>query len=111
MAQRRLELDSALAEKSTLLLVWNGREYNLPGAVPAKAVLKYLPLINEETGIPPAMIGEFMADLVGPDIYTELLDAGISLNDLSQVTTWLLGEYGLTPDSEKAESVAPGPNL
>lgn len=111
MSQRRLELDSAIAERKPLLLVWNGEEYNLPGAIQASAVLDYLPDISEGGGIPQAKLGLFFSDLIGEHTYRMLLERGLLWPDLQEIVAWLLREYGLIPaEGEDAEEGVPSAN-
>lgn len=109
MSKRRLELDAALADRKPLLLVWKGEEYNLPGAIPAKAVLDYLPVIAEKGGVPQEQIGQFFCDIIGEENYRALLDKGLSWPDLQTVVEWAVKEYGLVPagDEEEEEALTP----
>jgi len=103
---RRLDLDQAIADRKPLTLVFRGTEYEMPGAIPAKAVLSYLPVITEEGGIPQELLGEFFSDLIGKDTYYELLDAGLSFPELNEVVGWVVKEYGLVPAEPEGDGSA-----
>tara|TARA_B100001939_G_scaffold210164_1_gene180776 strand:- start:6897 stop:7244 length:348 start_codon:yes stop_codon:yes gene_type:complete len=85
-----------------------GRNYSIPGQLPASVVLGQLSILNEDGSIDPTQITKFLAELVGEENLQDMMDAKVSWKQLEDLLNWLLIQYNVIPDPEAEEVVAEG---
>lgn len=100
------DFDEALAENADEKLTFKvgGRTYEAPTALPAKVVLAQLKLSNDEGGIDQKNIGEWLSAVMGEMQFNQMLEDGISWQQLEKVLVFLLTAYGVIPDPEEKSS-------
>ena len=82
-----------------------GRNYSIPGQLPASVVLGQLSILNEDGSIDPTQITKFLAELVGEENLQDMMDAKVSWKQLEDLLNWLLIQYNVIPDPEAEEEV------
>ncbi len=73
-----------------------GKVYTLPATLPARTVLTQMRYSTEGDQIPMDVIPEWISSLVGKDNYEDMLDNGMTWNQMNEVLAYLLEVYGLS---------------
>jgi len=81
-------------KKEKLQIKVAGKTYDLPATLPARTVLAQMRYAGEEA-VPIDMIPEWIASLVGQDNFDQMLEDGITWDQMNDLLTYLLQEYGL----------------
>ena len=100
---RYLDLDSALLAKEPIRAKVNGKEYMFQGDLPAEVVMGYLKTLTVSGTLPMDQAESFFSDLVGRENYEDMKANGLTFPQLEYLSTWLLKEYGVTPESEEED--------
>jgi len=82
-----------------------GREYELPPSIPAKVMLESLRLQEEydtDDEIPNKKAIDIAIDLLGKDNVDQMMDDGITVNELTDIIQWS-NEIYTNPDDEEAD--------
>lgn len=103
------DFDKALeADKEPLQIKVAGKTYELPATLPARTVLAQMKYANVGDTIPMDIMPEWIASLVGQDKLNQMLDDGMTWEQMNEVLGYLLEVYGLTETSEVAEEPEEG---
>ena len=91
------DFDEALKadKKEELQIKVCGKEYTLPATLPARTVLAQIQYASQET-VPLEVMPEWIASLVGKDNFNQMLDDGISWDQMNELLVYLLEFYGLS---------------
>tara|TARA_B100000287_G_scaffold317579_1_gene301266 strand:+ start:215 stop:589 length:375 start_codon:yes stop_codon:yes gene_type:complete len=98
------DFDEALEELDIpdIVFMAKGVSYSLPGQISAKVVLKQMAFLTgadlDAQGIP-----EWLELLIGKENLNDMLDNGVSWQQVNDIAQWLLEQYGIAPDKELAE--------
>lgn len=71
-----------------------GKTYDLPATLPARTVLAQMRYANEST-VPMEMLPDWIASLVGKENFDQMLDDGMTWDQMNDLLQYLLEEYGL----------------
>lgn len=88
-----------------------GHSYSLPGKISAKAVLKQMEFFANDTMIDPNQIPQWLEVLIGEENLTAIVDSGATWEQINDLATWLLQQYGIAPEldlDEKLEKIVEG---
>jgi hypothetical protein len=94
------DFDMALAEekREPVTFKWGGVEYNLPSEMPAIVMIRAERLKSEygdQSRIPDKeWCDGVFGKLMGTEQYDKLLESGITMEQLIDVQTWVLSQYG-----------------
>lgn len=73
-----------------------GKQYDLPATLPARTVLTQMRFAGESGDtVPMNMIPEWIASLVGQDNFDQMLEDGMTWNQMNELLVYLLEAYGL----------------
>ena len=98
------DFDKALeADKQPLQIKVAGKTYELPATLPARTVLAQMKYANVGDTIPMEIMPEWIASLVGQDKLNQMLEDGMTWEQMNEVLGYLLEVYGLT-GSDSGES-------
>jgi len=98
------DFDAAWAEKAEaegspqpLTFKLKGRDWQLPASIPAAVIIRILRMQKRDADdpVPDDEQMEMALSLFGKDQLDELLDTGLSTDELGDVILWAMGEYGL----------------
>lgn len=98
------DFDEALKadKKEKLQIKVAGKEYNLPAALPAKTVLTQMRYADEGAeSVPMSMVPEWIASLVGQDNFDNMLEDGMTWNQMNDLLVYLLEAYGLQASADE----------
>ena len=121
MANRFKDFDAAWAEKVSpeLSVRVLGTTYTLPAALPAKVVLMLARMkaanSDPNADVPLDRVIELLEPFFGPGVLEQWANAGMDVNQMSDVFGWAMSVYqGGDPDaeapSEASEGTEPNPN-
>jgi hypothetical protein len=79
-----------------------GKSYELPATLPARTVLTQMRFQTDGNQIPMDVIPDWIESLVGKNNYEDMLDNGMTWNQMNEVLAYLLEIYGLTPAGDEA---------
>jgi hypothetical protein len=91
------------ADQAELAFKVAGKEYKVPGQLPAKVVLTQLRLANDLGEVGTKNIGEWLEALLGEEVYEDMLNRNVSWAILEELLMWLLQEYGVIPKEEVSD--------
>lgn len=97
------DFDKALeADKEPLQIKVAGKTYELPATLPARTVLAQMKYANEGDVIPMDLLPEWIGSLVGKEVLDDMLDNGMTWEQMNDLLSYLLEAYGLSaqPDEE-----------
>lgn len=92
------DFDEALkADKQEILQIKvAGKTYDLPATLPARTVLTQMRFAGESGDtVPMNMIPEWIASLVGQENFDQMLEDGMTWNQMNELLVYLLEAYGL----------------
>lgn len=94
---RYKDFDAALNERNNEVIVVQvgGKRYTLPAELPAKLILSQLRYLQPGGVLPTNFIPEWLETLVGKANMDDMLERGMTWNQLEELTLYLLEEYGL----------------
>jgi hypothetical protein len=92
-------------KKEELQIKVAGTTYNLPATLPAKAVLQQMRIADDGNDVPFEAVPQWIASLVGQDKLDEMLENGMSWEQMNDLLNWLMEAYGLAAPQESAEGV------
>jgi len=73
-----------------------GKQYELPATLPARTVLTQMRYSGESGDtVPMDMIPEWIASLVGQENFDQMLEDGMTWNQMNDLLVYLLEAYGL----------------
>ena len=79
-----------------------GREYSLPATLPAKVVLTQMRYTSEGNEIPMNVLPDWISSLVGDSNFDQMLEDGMTWEQMNEVLTFLLQAYGLSGGTDEA---------
>jgi hypothetical protein len=88
-------------KKEDVQLKVAGKVYTLPATLPARTVLTQMRYASEGDQIPMNIVPEWIASLVGQDNYDQMLNDGMTWEQMNNVLSYLLEVYGLTAASDE----------
>tara|TARA_B100000287_G_scaffold187333_1_gene177159 strand:- start:445 stop:795 length:351 start_codon:yes stop_codon:yes gene_type:complete len=96
------DFDAAVSEEAGEPVEFKiaGKEYSLPGQLPARVVLTQMRFMDEDGLMAQSSLPEWLESLVGKDNLEEMLDAGATWPQLDELLQFLLDSYGLGGDNE-----------
>ena len=112
---RYIDFDAALTEAADepLVVRFQGRDWKLYSALPAKPVLRLMRLqaAGEEGDLDRAEMVEFLSELVPGEVLGAWLDGGMTVDQMAHLLKAVMGAYrGSEGEAEgEAESPAKGP--
>lgn len=111
--ERYIDFDAALAEaeERPVVVRYQGRDWTLFSAIPAKPVFKLMRLKAQGHGgdsLSQAEMVEFMTELVPAGTLEEWLDGGISIDAMTKLLLAIVNAYTGTGE-EEASGEAPSP--
>lgn len=77
-----------------------GKEYDLPATLPARTVLAQMRYAKEST-VPMEYLPEWIASLVGKDNFDQMLEDGMTWDQMNDLLVYLLEQYGLQGASDQ----------
>lgn len=96
--------------KEKVILRLLGKEWILPSSLPAPLMLKIIRNRNVEEANP-ELIFDMLKDLFGQKQYNQLMELGISIDQINAVIEWVMDIYngteGVTEKTESDDSDAP----
>ena len=103
------DFDAALSEADNekVKFVIAGKQYELPGQLPARVVLTQMKLMDASGSMEANNLPLWLESLVGKDNLEEMLDAGATWPQLDELLQFLLEAYNIS-DEESAEVDAEG---
>lgn len=107
------DFDEAVEELEVPDIVFNmkGISYTLPGKISAKAVLKQMEFFANDAMIDPNQIPLWLEVLIGEKNLDSILESGATWEQINELATWLLQQYGIAPEldlDEKLEKIVEG---
>jgi hypothetical protein len=95
------DFDEALKadKKEELQIKVAGKTYTLPATLPARTVLAQMRYAEEET-VPLEVMPDWIGSLVGKENFDQMLEDGISWEQMNELLVYLLDFYGLSAVSE-----------
>lgn len=104
------DFDKAYEEltQKTLDFKVAGKNYSIPGQLPASVVLGQLAILNENGLVDPKQMGKFLEQLLGEQVLKDMMDNNVSWKQLEELLNWLLIQYQVIPDPEAEEVEAEG---
>lgn len=101
------DFDEALEadKKEELQIKVAGKTYKLPATLPARAVLQQMRIAEDGAEVPFEAVPQWIASLVGQDKLDEMLQNGMSWEQMNDLLNWLMEAYGLALPQESAEGV------
>lgn len=97
------DFDEAVKADEPLQIKVAGRAYELSPTLPARVVLTQMRHSADGANIPFEVIPEWIEALVGPDDFAQMMEDGITWNQMQEVLNYLLEFYGLNGEQEPAE--------
>jgi len=99
---RFMDFDAAVEEsdKKSITVKMAGRNYEFPPELPARVVLGQLRFMDDTGQLAAAQIPEWLATLVGQSNLDQMLEDGASWEQLQNLLTYLLKEYGVSAELE-----------
>jgi hypothetical protein len=96
------DFDLAVAESANEKIAFKiaGKDYELPGQLPARVVLTQMRFMDSDGEMAPNTLPEWLESLVGKSNLDEMLDAGATWPQLDELLQFLLEGYGLAGDQE-----------
>ncbi len=108
------DFDEALeeADKKELQIKVAGKVYDLPAALPARTVLEQMRYAEAGSELAFEAIPQWIASLIGDEKLDQMLEDGVTWDQMNELLEYLMGVYGLNPedsveDSEEEESDTP----
>ena len=101
------DFDEALkADKQEILQIKvAGKTYDLPATLPARTVLTQMRFAGESGDtVPMDALPEWIASLVGQENFDQMLEDGMTWNQMNDLLVYLLESYGL--NASAGETVA-----
>jgi len=86
-------------KKEDVQLKVAGKVYTLPATLPARTVLTQMRYATEGQEIPMNVLPEWITSLVGNDNFNQMLDDGMTWEQMNEVLAFLLEAYGLAGGS------------
>lgn len=86
-------------KKEDVQLKVAGKVYTLPATLPARTVLTQMRYATEGQEIPMNVLPEWISSLVGNDNFNQMLDDGMTWEQMNEVLAFLLETYGLAGGS------------
>lgn len=108
---RYRDFDQAWAEKAEaegspqpLIFKLKGREWQLPGNIPAAIIIKILRMKKRDPGedVPEDEQMDMALSLFGEEQLDQLLGTGIDVDQLGDLIMWALDQYGLSAVPNRA---------
>ena len=99
------DFDAAVDEVEEITFKVAGRVYTLPGKVPARVVLKFFRRQSGKVSVSNMadMVEDWLKALVGSENFETMLDDGVDLDTLVELTVWLLDAYNIVKVDETGE--------
>tara|TARA_B100000212_G_scaffold318078_1_gene274205 strand:- start:90 stop:440 length:351 start_codon:yes stop_codon:yes gene_type:complete len=96
------DFDAAVAEaaEENISFKLAGKNYELPGQLPARVVLTQMRYMDADGEMAANTLPEWLESLVGKSNLDEMLDSGATWPQLDELLQFLLDEYGLAGDQE-----------
>lgn len=101
-SKRYRDFDAAVAEAEPITFTVTGKTYSLPPDVPAAVILEEIR--NGTGGNDPKAGLRFLEALLGKEALDEMVERGLGLKQLTDLSDWLAEQYGLIPDEAGAKS-------
>ena len=101
------DFDEALKadKQETLQIKVAGKQYELPATLPARTVLTQMRFAGESGDtVPMDALPEWIASLVGQENFDQMLEDGMTWNQMNDLLVYLLESYGL--NASAGETVA-----
>ena len=103
MADKKFkDFDAAVAESAEVPVEFKiaGKEYSLPGQLPARVVLTQMRYMDGDGQLASSALPEWLESLVGKANLDEMLEAGATWPQLDELLQFLLESYGIAGDEE-----------
>ena len=96
------DFDAAASESAAEIIEFKiaGKNYELPGELPARVVLTQMRYMDASGGMEPSSLPVWLESLVGKENLDEMLEAGATWPQLDGLLQFLLEEYGIAGDEE-----------
>ncbi len=88
---RYKDFDAAVVEDGDITFLVQGERYKLSGNLPARVVLMRMTDAFADTDL-----SEWCKALVGDDYYAQMLEDGITMEQMVDLTIWLMQEYKIS---------------
>jgi hypothetical protein len=112
MASRFVDFDAALAEseEQPVTLRFQGRDWQLYPALPAKPVLKLMRLEAEghEEELSRIEMLDLLCSLVPPEAFAAWLDGGLTIDQLAKLLKAIMAIYRAGEGGDEGEAPGPG---
>lgn len=113
MTGRFVDFDAALAEseEQPVTLRFQGRDWQLYPALPAKPVLKLMRLQAEghEEELSRAEMIDLICSLVPREAFDAWLDGGLTIDQLAKLLKAIMAIYRASEDGDEGEAPGPAP--
>lgn len=105
MADNYKDFDANVEEdtQEELEFVLGGKQYTLPGQIPARVILTQMRYMDETGVVPTSVIPEWLESLLGKKTLEEVVENGATWPQLESLLNWLLDKYGISNEMETAE--------
>lgn len=99
------DFDEALeeADKQELQIKVAGKTYDLPAALPARTVLEQMRFAEAGAEMAFEAIPQWIASLIGDEKLEQMLEDGITWDQMNSLLEYLMGVYGLNTEEESEE--------
>ena len=92
MGNRFKDFDAAIAALDPIEFVVRGEQFKLDKDPPAEVILRMIAEEDLEDG---ATAVELLRQLVGEDVFTQLIALGVSLTEMNLISQWIAEQCGL----------------
>jgi hypothetical protein len=106
VADNYKDFDASVEEdtKDELTFVLSGKEYSLPGQIPARVILTQMRYMDESGVVPTSVIPEWLESLLGKQTLEEVVENGATWPQLEELLNWLLDKYGIATGEGEMET-------
>ena len=96
------DFDKALekADKKELQIKVAGKVYDLPAALPARTVLEQMRFAESGNDLPFEAIPQWIASLIGDEKLQQMLEDGVTWDQMNELLEYLMGVYGLNTEED-----------
>ena len=95
---RYKDFDAAVVEDGDIIFRVQGQRYTLSGNLPARVVLMRMTDAFADTDL-----SEWCKALVGDEFFAQMLEDGITMEQMVDLTIWLMQEYKISGSVKKTE--------
>jgi len=101
------DFDEAVEELDIpdIVFVIKNISYSLPGQISAKAVLAQMKFFASGEMVEPTEIPQWLEVLIGKENLESIVESGATWEQINELATWLLTQYGIAPEEELDEKL------